>query len=111
MDLSTAGGSKVWAGSGSRLLVLIVPQPSRRPDKTGARFGFASGRWSCPDQSGVSLSLGVARGLSFLQMVPGLDASNLEQIGLSTAGGSKVWAGSGWEVLGVLEKKPWQGGL
>ena len=44
MDLSTAGGCKVWAGSGSRLLVLIELQPSRHPDKTGARFGFGSGR-------------------------------------------------------------------
>ena len=46
MDLSTAGGCKVWAVSGFRLFVLIELQPSRRPDKTGARFGFGSGRWT-----------------------------------------------------------------
>ena len=40
MDLSTARGCKVWAGSGSRLLVLIELQPPRREDKTGARFGL-----------------------------------------------------------------------
>ena len=34
------GGCKVWAGSGSMLLVLIELQPPRRPDKTGARFGL-----------------------------------------------------------------------
>ena len=39
-------------------------------------------------------------------MVPRLDASNLEQMDLSTAHGSKVWVGSGWEVFEGLGKKP-----
>ena len=50
MELSTAGGCKVWAGSGSRLLVLLELQPPRRPDKTGARFGMGlEGGMNCPD--------------------------------------------------------------
>ena len=61
LHLSMAGECNLWAGSGSRLLVLIEPELSRRPNKTRARFGFWSG--SCADQTGASLGLGVARGL------------------------------------------------
>ena len=40
--------------------MLIELQPSRRPDKTSARFGFGSGQFhGCP------FEFGVARGLEF----------------------------------------------
>ena len=43
---------------------------------------------------------------SFLQMAPGVDASNPEQMDLSMAGGCKVWAGSGSRLLVLIEIQP-----
>ena len=60
MDLSTAGGCKVWAGS--RLLVLIELQPSRTPTRVqGLDWGLEGG--IVQTRLVPVLSLGLARGL------------------------------------------------
>ena len=56
-------------GGGSRPLVFLKRCPGRT-------IGFGSASWTCPDQTGASLCLGVARGPSDGALV----ASNLEQL-------------------------------
>ena len=67
VDLSRLDRCQFGFGGGPRPLVFFRWCPdwiqlSRHQDKTGARFGFGSGSWTCSDQMGASLVLGVARG-------------------------------------------------